>query len=359
MSQYLLALNAHEKIGSQTLKKALAPFASPEELWKCAELDLKKQLDERIANLVIEARNNFDPQTEVTKIQKLGIGYVTIFDKDYPPLLKEAHDAPVVLYVRGSLESLAKPSIAIVGSRKYSNYGKNSCLRLARDLAESGVIIVSGLALGIDTIAHQAAVESGTPTIGVLGCGLGQVYPSSNFLLAKKMIDCGGAIVSEFPPGTQPMKYNFPQRNRIIAGLSLGTLVIEAAEKSGALITAYGALEYNREVFAVPGNIDSVNSVGTNVLIQNGAKLVLKVKDILDELNIEAKTIEQKNRLLMPETNDEKKICEILNLGEKLVDDIINESGLNVVAVNTTLTMLEMKGLVLNLGGGRYKRKKL
>jgi DNA processing protein len=215
--------------------------------------------------------------------------------------------------------------------------------------------IVSGLALGIDASAHKAALDAGGVTIGVLGCGLDQIYPVSNYQLGKEMIEKGGAIISEFPIGTPPMKYNFPARNRIIAGLSVGTLVVEAAEQSGALITAYQSLEYNREVFAVPGDIDSIQSAGTNKLIQNGAKMVLSPEDIFNELNIEVKKSETKAKEMLPESEDEKKIVSILSAGEKLVDEIIVETKLNVIIVNTSLTTLEMKGIVENMGGGRFK----
>ncbi len=354
-TKYLLALNAHEKIGSQTLKRALAPFGSnPEKLWNADESILRKSLDEKTANLVIEAKKQFNPEQETEKLQKFNIGYTTIYDKQYPALLKEAHDHPVILYIKGNIAALRMPSIAVVGSRKFTHYGQKVAYKLSKSCSEAGLCIISGLALGIDAVAHKAVLDASGVTVGVLGCGLDQIYPASNLNLGKEMLEKGGAIVSEFPPGTPPLKYNFPARNRIIAGLSLGTLVIEAAEQSGALITAYQALEYNREVFAVPGNIDSETSKGTNLLIQKGAKPVMKPEDIFEDLNIEIKKTEQKAKEILPETEDEKKVLEILKKGEKNINDIVLESELNIIAVNTTLSIMEMKGLVDNIGGGRY-----
>ena len=338
------------------MKKALAPFGNnPEKLWNATESILRKNLDEKTANLIIEAKNQFDPEVEINKLQSLNIGYTTIYDKSYPALLKEAHDNPVILYVKGDIAALKMPGIAVVGSRKFTHYGQKVAYQLSKSCSSAGLCIISGLALGIDAVAHKAAMDAGSITVGVLGCGLDQIYPASNLNLGREMLEKGGAIVSEFPPGTPPLKYNFPARNRIIAGLSLGTLVIEAAEQSGALITAYQALEYNREVFAVPGNIDSETSKGTNLLIQKGAKPVMKPEDIFEDLNIETKKAEQKAQEILPETKDEKNILKIIKKGEKNINDIVLDSELNIIAVNTTLSIMEMKGLVDNIGGSRYK----
>lgn len=355
-TKYLLALNAHEKIGSQTLKKVLASFEeNPTKVWQADYHTLYEKVDQKIAQLVIEAKEQFNPDEEIEKLQRLNIGYITMYDKEYPALLKEVHDHPAILYIKGDITALKTPSIAVVGSRKFTHYGQKVAYDLSKKCAEAGLCIVSGLALGIDAVAHKAALDTGGITIGVLGCGLDTLYPASNLNLAKEIIEKGGAVISEFPPGMPPMQYNFPARNRIIAGLTLGTLVIEAAEKSGALITAYQALEYNREVFAVPGNIDSETSMGTNLLIQKGAKPVMTAEDIFDDLNIEVKKSEQKAKDLLPESEEEKVIIKILKQGEKNINDIVLESKLNIIAVNTTLSMMEMKGIVDNVGGGRYK----
>lgn len=357
--KYLLALNAHPKIGSQTMKKILAIFDDPADIWRRSEAEIRHRIkDQKFAELLIESRHNYDPDRELDRIKQLNIGYHTIYDKDYPQNLAEIPDAPVLLYVRGNAEILKSFSLAVVGSRKYTSYGKKVAYDLSKKCAENGLTIISGLALGIDAFAHRAALDAGGKTIGVLGCGLDRIYPASNFHLGREIIEKGGAIISEFPPGTLPMKQNFPARNRIIAGLSQGVLVVEAAIESGALITAYQALEYNREVFAVPSNIDSGNSVGTNLLIKNGAKLVTSEEDILEELNIPKKALVKKAKEILPETEEEKSVYRTLSNEAKLVDDIIKESGLNIIAINSALTTMEIKGMVVNLGGSRYKINK-
>jgi len=332
----------------------LAAFGDPAKIWKAESVTNQVKLDEKIMALVRECRKNYDPDRELLKLAKLDLGYVTLYDKEYPALLKEVYDGPVVLYIRGNASVLNTQSLAVVGSRKFTNYGKRIAYSLAKECALAGLTIVSGLALGIDAEAHQAALDVDGITIGVVGNGLDRIYPVSNYDLGRKIIQKGGAIISEFPPGTPPMKHNFPARNRIIAGLSQGTLVIEAASQSGALITAIQALEYNREVFAIPGNIDSPTSEGTNALIQKGAKLITKAEDVLVELNVEVKNHQAKAKAILPDTEEESQIVETLKRGEMLADEIIRVTGLNVILVNSTLTMMEMKGIITNLGGGRY-----
>ena len=357
INKYLLALNCHQKIGSQTLKKILAAFDDDiEKAWKSSDFEINKKLEPKIAELLKESQKLFDPEKEIEKIKKLNIGYITIFDKSYPQQLKELPDAPVILYIKGNVEILKEPSLAVVGSRKFSPYGKMAAYKLSKESAEAGLVIVSGLALGIDAVAHLAALDANGKTIGVLGCGLDRIYPANNIGLSKKIIETGGAVVSELSPGTPPLRHNFPARNRIIAGLSLGTLVIEAAESSGALITAYEALEYNREVFAVPGNINSETSQGTNRLIQKGAKLVISTEDIFEELNIEFKKSAKRAKEMLPESKEEKIILDLIAKKDLLVDNIIEQSELNVIEINTALTMMEMKGIIENVGG-IYRRK--
>lgn len=352
--KYLVALNCYPKIGSQTLKKILSLCDDPKLLWQESESVLRAKLGDKLSSYVIEARAKYDPDAEIERLARYDVGYLTCFDSEYPGLLKQVYDCPAILYIKGDIEVLKSRMIGVVGSRKYSNYGKNFSYKLSGECAKAGLTIVSGLALGIDAFAHQAALDYGGKTVGVLGCGLDSIYPVSNYHLAKEIIETGGAIISEFPIGVGPMKQNFPARNRIIAGMSLGLLVIEAAIKSGALITAYQALEYNREVFALPGNIDSENSVGTNKLIQAGAKLVLSSEDIFEELNIEKKIATETAKSIFPESQDEQIIIEILRQADKSINDVVRESSLNVIAVNSALTILEMKGTVQNLGGGCY-----
>jgi len=357
-TSYLLVLNAHEKIGSQTIKKVLAPFDDNlEKMWKAKDSELNEKLGAKIANLVVEAKSQFNVEDEIEKLRKLNIGYITMYDKSYPQLLKETTDFPALLYIRGNIEALKLPSIAVVGSRKYTSYGRKIAYNLSKSCAEAGLSIVSGLALGIDAMAHRAALDADGTTVGVLGCGLDNIYPTANFALGREIIEKGGAVISEFPPGTPPLVHHFPQRNRIIAGLSMGTLIVEAAEKSGALITAYCALDYNREVFAVPGNIDSEMSKGTNILIQKGAKMVTQADDIFEELDIKIKRAEQKSKEIFPESEEEKIVVKCLSFGDKSIDEIIAESKINIIALSSALSMMEMKGIVENLGGGRFKLK--
>ena len=286
---------------------------------------------------------------EVENIRK-----ITLQDKNYPAILKEIHNPPKELYIKGEIINQDKVAIGVVGTRKYTQYGKQACLDIAGKLARLGITIVSGLAKGIDTWAHQAALEQGGRTIAVLGSGLDKksFYPSSNYSLSEKICQ-QGAMISEYPPGTRGTQFTFPQRNRIISGLSLGVVVIEAPEESGALITAALALEQNREVFAIPGSIYEKNTQGTNQLIKMGAKLVTDVEDILDELNLShLLTIEKKK--IKPENREEEIIISVLSGQPTHIDEIIKKSGLSASAVNSTLMILELKRAVRNLGRGNY-----
>jgi len=351
LEPYILSLNAHPKIGSQTIAKICHAFNNDlKKAWSASESVIHKKLDDKISGLFLEAREKYSPEDELNKMRDCGAGYITFWDKQYPKLLKEIPNAPAILYVRGDVEVLSQSSLAIVGSRKYTSYGIRSAQKLSHEISEAGLVVVSGLALGIDSVVHRANVDVHGKTIGVLACGVDTVYPSSNRQLAEQILEMGGAIISEYPCGYPPLKQNFPQRNRIIAGLSLGTLVVEAAEKSGALITAFLALEANREVFAVPGNIDCENSAGSNYLIQKGAKLVRNAEDVFEELNILIKL--KKSEEYQPETEDESMVIQYLSEPDGLtIDELIRVSGLNIVSINMTLTILEMKGIVSNVGG--------
>ncbi len=353
--KYLLVFASSPRVGSQGLKKALAVFGSPVKLFEASDAKIREKLPPKLADLMIESRRETSLETELAKLQKLNIGYVTIFDSSYPKLLVEIYDCPAVLYVRGNVEILNKPSLAVVGSRKYTNYGAKVARDLSVSVAGAGAVIVSGLALGIDAVAHRAALDAGGLTVGVLGCGLDQIYPVANFNLGQEIIEKGGALISEFPIGTPAFRQNFPIRNRIIAGLSKATLVVEAAEDSGSLITAGLALEYNRDVMAVPGNIDSLSSIGTNNLIKQGAIPVTSPEDILQVLEIETTELSSEASKILPETDEEKKILALLHSGPKSGTELIAESGLNVVALNSTLSGMELKGLIENIGGGRYQ----
>lgn len=279
---------------------------------------------------------------------------ISINDANYPALLKEIKNPPKTLYYRGQLASKAA-YFAVVGTRMASSYGKETTLQITEELAQAGLIIVSGLAPGIDTFAHEAALQERQKTIAVLGTGLDDrsVYPKSNLSLAHKIIEAGGCLISEYPPGTPGSKFTFPKRNRIISGLSLGVLVVEAKEKSGALITAKFAKNQGRKIFAVPGPIHSSNSKGPNMLIKNGANLVESANDILFELNL-PQLIYKDKQLAEWENNEEKTILETLAEGALYLDKIIEKTKLSAAQVASALSVLEIKGKVRNLGQNIY-----
>ena len=278
---------------------------------------------------------------------------ISINDENYPKLLREIKDAPKVLYYRGKILP-EENCFAIVGTRLASTYGKQVTLEVASDLAEAALTIVSGLAPGIDTFAHEAVVERSKRTIAVLGTGLDEksIYPQSNLKLAKKILENDGCLISEYPPGTHGTKFTFLKRNRIISGLSFGVLVIEAKEKSGALNTANWAKKQGRKIFAVPGSIYSSNSKGPHFLIKNGAKLVESANDILKELNLPLLKSTFDN--LIGENLEENLILEVLKEGALDTDKIIEKTKLSAAKVASTLAILEIKGKVKNLGGNIY-----
>jgi len=280
-----------------------------------------------------------------------------IQDENYPKLLKGIKNAPEVIYYRGEMKS-DENCFAVVGTRRFSPYGKQVALEMAGDLAEAGLIIVSGLAPGIDTFCHTAAVERRKRTIAVLGTGVDEksIYPQSNLKLAQKILETGGALISEYPPDQRGTQFTFPQRNRIISGLSLGILVVEAKEKSGALITAEWARKQKRKIFAVPGPIHSLNSKGCHYLIKNGAKLVENANDILEELNLKCLRFHLRQETL-GENEEESLILEALKEGPLYIDKIIGKTKLKASEVASTLAILEIKGKVRNLGGNTFALK--
>lgn len=351
--KYWVALSTHQKIGARTLAKLYKRFKKMSRVWRASRRDLLSAgLDLGQAEAVFEVIEKKNPDLELEKLAKYHVQPLIFPDHDYPTLLKELPDPPGLLYVKGKLlkDDLA---LAVVGSRKYTSYGKRVTESIVYPLARNKITIVSGLALGIDSIAHEVTLSAKGRTVAVLGCGLDQIYPVSNIRLADKILVSGGAIISEFPLGMPALKFNFPIRNRIIAGLSLGTLVVECAEGSGSLLTARAALEYNREVFAVPGDIFLSTSFGTNRLINMGAKLVTGYKDILEELAIEEKEKINQAREVIADTAEEKILLDLLR-EPKLIDTLIADSKFSAATVNSLLIQMEMKGLIKNLGGTRY-----
>lgn len=352
--KYWIALSTNLNIGARTFEKLYSRFSSMEEVWRASDNDFfANKIDPKIINFVKEARKK-DPDKELEKALNLGINIVTIKNKHYPKLLREISDPPAILYIKGEFMPGDEQALAVVGSRKFTNYGMRAVGKIVGPLAKAGMVIVSGLALGIDALSHQATIRAGGRTIAVLGNGLGHIYPESNRHLAEEILHSGGAIISELPIGTPSFKQNFPFRNRIIAGLGLGTLVVEAALESGSLITARSALDYNRQVFAVPGDIFSPTSEGPNNLIKMGAKVVISHQDVLSELNIEEFVKHNKAKKILPDTKEEAIILEHLGSKPVHIDKLRESSKLDIVKINQTLTMMEMKGKVRNLGGNQY-----
>jgi DNA processing protein len=298
-------------------------------------------------------KETIDPDKEWAKLENEKIGLVAIFDKGYPKLLTHISSPPFLLYVKGSVETWKSKCFGVVGTRALSEYGKRATPHITLDLARAGFTIVSGLATGIDTLAHKAALEAGAKTIAVLGTGIDEktLYPQLNLPLARKIVEKEGAVISEYAPGTHGTKFSFPQRNRIISGLSKGVLVVEADHISGAMITAKCALEQNRDVFAMPGSIFAKTSEGANELIKKGAKLVACADDILEEYGLESKKMK---KIIRGESPEEEKILTALAGGPATADDIIRKTGLGAPQVNATLMIMEIGKKIKNLGGGKF-----
>jgi DNA processing protein len=335
-------------VGAVRIRHLHDYFGSLETAWFADATDLLAAgLPAAAVEDVQKQRRTLHPDQYLDELQKVGAWVVTPIHEDYPELLKEVPNAPAVLYIKGTLMPQDNLSVAVVGTRKASNYGLEMTRRLTEGLAQQGVTIISGLARGIDAIAHQEALKNGSRTIAVLGNGIDKVYPSEHRRLAADIAE-HGAVITEFPPGTDPLAGNFPARNRIISGMSLGVLVIEAPEKSGALTTATFAGEQGRDVFAVPGNVTSPNSTGTNKLIQDGVKLVMDATDILNELNMTYQAVETRQvvREVSPDTPLEQQIIDLLVVEPLHVDDISRQCGLSIQDVNVVLTLMELKGLV-------------
>lgn len=355
---YFHAFNLfNERIGPVRFKKLIDHFGSLEEAWKNGNAGdfIKAGLEEELSQEIVLKRPQMDFGLELKKLEKENIKILTILDEDYPKLLNEIYSPPHILYVKGSFKPEDEFALAIVGTRRLSMYGKQAACKIAREISQSGMTIVSGLAQGIDTLAHLAAVENKGRTIAVIGSGIDwqSVFPPGNKRLAQMIIE-NGALVSEYCPGTASLKHHFPARNRIVSGLALGTLVVEAPEKSGALLTARHALDQNREVFAIPGPIFSETSLGPNNLIKIGAKLVTQTSDILDELNLRdlAQNIQAKQ--ILPDTKEEELILALLCDEPIAIDKIIQETKIETALASSTLVLMEMKGKVKNLGGMQY-----
>jgi len=357
----LLRLSAVPLIGPGKLRALIGKFQSANRVLSATKKELMSVdgIDVKIAENIKAFDGEDFAKEQLQRLSRCGVRLITFWDDDYPDLLKQIYDPPALLFIKGTLKKEDKFSVAIVGTRQPSSYGKLVTERLTQELARKGLTIVSGLAYGVDMLAHKFALQSGGRTLAVLGSGVDVIYPSENRGLAKK-IESAGVLISEFPMGTDPDRNNFPRRNRIISGLSMGTLVIEAGLKSGALITAAMALDQGREVFAVPGNVDSPKSMGTNELIkQGGAKLVISAEDILEEIQPQFSLdlqMERKQRAAAHLSEQEKKIIDLLSNEPMHIDLIAAESGQPTSHALALLLSLELKSLVRQLPGKQFIR---
>ena len=363
--QSLVLLNMIPSLGSISVKRLLSYFGRPSNIFKACKEELCRVegISAKKTEAIIKARQTIDVEREFELAQSNGIKIITILDSAYPENLKNIYDPPPVLYVKGDLSECDYNSVAIVGSRRASFYGLSTASRLSSELCSLGITVVSGLARGIDTSAHKGALSAQGRTIAVLGSGILKLYPSENKKLAESISE-SGAVISEFSLETPPLPKNFPRRNRIISGLSLGVVVVEAARNSGALITADSALQQSREVFAVPGKMDSSTSVGTHSLIKQGAKLVSNVEDIIEELAIKFKgtSSTRRDRADIAAGGSveldigAKRVYEALSKEPLHIDEIIMSTHMGVSQLSSILMQLQFKKMVKELPGKNFVR---
>jgi len=365
--KYWVALSRVQGIGPRRFAILESHFGSIENAWAGSRPDLVAAgLDARSADAIVDARKSIDVDAEWERLEREGLTAVHLRSADYPALLREIHDPPPVLYVRGELSPLDDRTVAVVGSRAATPYGREMARRISSGLAVSGVSVLSGLARGIDGIAHRAALDAGGKTVAVMGGGLDTIYPLEHAELARSIVESGGALVTEYALGMRPQAEHFPRRNRVISGLSRGVVVVEGDMKSGALLTVRWALDQDREVFAVPGSVLSPKSSGPNWLIQQGARLITGHEDILEELNLavatagkngnsEAESALEGVDILARENNQEGADGRILALmvradGPMQVDEITRSLGLPAPEVSSSLTLLELRGAIRQTG---------
>jgi DNA processing protein len=353
--KYWLGFNFVKGIGPAKIQALLDFFGNIEAAWHANGRQMQQiGIDRRTIEGFLNTRDTLDLDAELARLEEKGIWLMVWDSPRYPRYLREVPNPPPLLFCQGELRESDQWAVAVVGTRRLTAYGKQVTHELVSGLVRSNVTIISGLAKGIDSVAHQVAVEMGGRTIAVLGSGLDNIYPAQNRRLADRILDGHGAIISEYALGVRPEAKNFPPRNRIISGLSLGVIVIEAGSRSGALITANFALEQNREVFAVPGNINSPASKGTNRLIQQGAKPVLDVEDILEELNLTMVLEQVAVQRVVPDSAEEALLLNHLSHQPVHVDFLSRECGLPSAMVSSTLTLMELKGMVQQVGGMNY-----
>ncbi|MDQ2809672.1 MAG: DNA-processing protein DprA [Chloroflexota bacterium] len=353
-----VGFNLVKGLGPVRLRRLLDQFGDVAAAWAAPVGDLVAAgLDGKTMASLLLTRQRYDPAAMAAQLATLGASLLTWDDAAYPDRLRDIDNSPPVLYLLGDLVPDDGWAVGVVGTRQVTGYGREVTARLAGDLARSRVTVISGLARGVDTLAHQAALDAGGRTIAVLGSGVDQIYPPENQALARRIVAEGrGAVISDYPPGTRPDAINFPPRNRIISGLSLGVLIVEAGLRSGALITQRFALEQNREVFAVPGNIFSAQSEGPNDLLKQGAKPVTRVGDILEELQLGMVADHVEAVLALPDDPTERALLAWLrrDAEPQHIDAIARGSGLPVHTVSSTLTLMELKGMVRQVGPLQY-----
>lgn len=356
---FLNAFNSIPGVGAVTLRALKTHFGSYEAAWRAAESAYSAaHLDPQARAALAERKKLVDPDREMSRVLRWHLWIITEQDAAYPPLLKEIPSPPVLLYGMGEKEALAPPvcGIAVVGTRRPTPYGMEATETIAGELTGAGVGIISGLATGIDTKAHKTAVERGGVTVAVLGSGIdsASLFPPENRALAERIAASSGAVISEYAPAAPAVKEHFPMRNRIIAGLAHGTLVVEAREKSGALITARLALEQNRDVFAVPGSIFSPTSTGPNILIREGAKAVRRATDILEEYGVDAEAAARTRHAQSLTAHESALLDGVADPAG--IDALKAKTGLPTATLISTLSLLELKGLIRNLGGDVFQK---
>lgn len=353
---HYVALSLLPGIGPVRFARLLERCGSAVNAWRAGTEDLRAcGIDDKTIGQLLDKRVITDVARETERVRQSGARVITWLDDEYPSLLRETFNRPVVLYVKGTLLPEDERSIGIIGTRRPTDYGKTLAVRMAQELVEAGLTVVSGMARGIDTLAHRGTLHAGGRTIAVLGSGIDVLYPWENRSLAERIYE-NGAVVTEYPLGTQPDAFNFPARNRIISGLSLGTLIVEAGEKSGALRTANFAVDQNREVFVCPGRATDTQSLGCNRLIQQGqAKLVQSADEILNELNlagVPTKQLAMDYSLVANET--ERRLLMLLSTEPRHIDDLGREAALRAPEITSTLSLLELRGVIRNVGGMHY-----
>jgi DNA processing protein len=354
--RYWLGFNLVRGIGPVRLRALIAAFGDIKAAWLAPESDLlQMHLNQRAVENLLHTRRSTDLDQLLARLDQHGAQALTWDNPDYPALLAQIPDAPPLIFVRGTLTPADEWSVAMVGTRKATPYGREVARRLASDLGRAGITVVSGLARGIDGIAHRAALDEGGRTLAVLGSGVDNIYPPDHRKLAEAIIE-NGALLSDYPMGAEPEAANFPPRNRLISGLSLGTVVVEAALRSGALITADFALEQGRDVFAIPGSILSASSAGCNRLIRDGAHVVTEISDILEVLQLEQVPEKQAARMTLPGSPAEAALFQHLTAEPRHLDELARASDLAVEVVSSTLVMMELKGMVRQIGGMQYVR---